>query len=161
MKKEDSILLIGIGNCGRQDDGLGWSFLDIVSPKLPKNIDVEYRYQLQIEDAELISHYESVYFIDASKNSLEEGFFVSECFPKETHSFSSHALPPETILFLSKSVYNKAPKSFIIGVSGKEYQLEIGLTERANSNLEKAVSYFYQNILYSSNHPKQANNYSK
>ena len=147
MKKEDNILLIGIGNCGRQDDGLGWAFLDSISPKLPNNIDFEYRYQLQIEDAELISHYKGVYFIDATKNSLEEGFSVAECFPKETHSFSSHALPPETILFLTKSVYNKSPEGFIIGISGEEYQLEIGLTEIANSKLKKAVSYFNQNIL--------------
>lgn len=146
-QRKDNILLIGIGNSGRQDDGLGWAFLDSISPKLPSHMDVEYRYQLQIEDAELISHYSSVYFIDATKNSEENGFLVADCFPKETHSFSSHALPPETILFLAKSVYNKTPKGFIIGISGEDYQLKIGLTERANSNLKKAVSHFFKEIL--------------
>jgi len=147
MKKEGNILLIGIGNSGRQDDGLGWAFLDSLGPELPSNIDVEYRYQLQIEDAELISHYQKVYFIDAYKKLTPEGFFVTECFPKETHSFSSHALPPETILFLAKNVYNKNPESFILGISGESYQLEIGLTETANSNLNKAVSHFCHDIL--------------
>jgi len=126
---------------------LGWAFLDNLSPELPSNIDMEYRYQLQIEDAELISHYRKVYFIDATKNKVEEGFFLDECFPKETHSFSSHALAPETILYLAKSVYNKSPDAYIIGISGDCYELEIGLTELANSNLKKALSYFIQDVL--------------
>jgi Ni,Fe-hydrogenase maturation factor len=62
-------LLIGIGNSGRADDGLGWAFLDEVEKTLPKNYDLEYRYQLQVEDAELISHYNTVFFIDAHKKN--------------------------------------------------------------------------------------------
>jgi len=151
MKEEgNNILLIGIGNSGREDDGLGWAFIDHLKPDLPANFDVEYRYQLQIEDAEMISHYQKVYFIDADKTPKTNDFIISECFPKETHHFSSHALPPETILFLTNDIYNKAPKSFVIGISGESYELEIGLTKSAKTNLNKALINFKNNILMES-----------
>jgi len=143
MKEEgNNILLIGIGNSGRQDDGLGWAFLDLLKPELPANIDFEYRYQLQIEDAEMISHYQKVYFIDADKTPETTDYIIQVCFPKETHHFSSHALPPETILYLASTIYDKTPKSYIIGISGESYQLKVGLTEKATSNLKKAIHSF-------------------
>lgn len=148
MKEEDNnILLIGIGNSGRQDDGLGWAFLDHLNLELPDNYDIEYRYQLQIEDAEMISHYQKVFFIDADKTPETIDFTIRECFPKETHHFSSHALPPETILYLASTVYGKNPESYIVGISGESYQLEIGLTDNAKSNLEKALSSFKKEVI--------------
>ena len=52
MKKSDyKTIILGIGNNGRQDDGLGWAFLDFLEEQ-NTTIDLEYRYQLQIEDAE-------------------------------------------------------------------------------------------------------------
>lgn len=149
MKEEgNNILLIGIGNSGREDDGLGWAFLDLLKPELPDNFDIEYRYQLQIEDAEMISHYQKVFFIDADKTPETNDFTIQKCFPKETHHFSSHALPPETILYLASTVYNKKPESYIVGISGKSYQLEIGLTKNAKLNLEKAIlSFKKENVI--------------
>ncbi len=36
MKNYDNKnIIIGIGNCGREDDGLGWAFLDEIKSKLP------------------------------------------------------------------------------------------------------------------------------
>ncbi|MBV1923693.1 MAG: hydrogenase maturation protease [Flavobacteriaceae bacterium] len=145
---DNKTILIGIGNCGREDDGLGWAFLDEIKSKLPSHFDVEYRYQLQIEDAELISHYDAVYFIDAHKDTLENGFNCEKCIPVKTHHFSSHELPPETILFLAESIYDKKPESLIIGISGESFNLNIGLTEFAQQNLKNAVSFFEKNQLH-------------
>ena len=70
------ILLIAIGNSGRRDDGLGWEFADKVSRSCGSLIDCEYRYQLQIEDAVMVSRYDTVIFADASHTELKEGFEV-------------------------------------------------------------------------------------
>jgi len=142
-------LIIGIGNSGRQDDGLGWAFLDKISPLLNNDFDLEYRYQLQIEDAELISHYNMVYFVDASKEQCPEGIKFAECEPKDSRGFSTHALHPETILYLSKNVFNKAPRSYILGISGAEFDLKIGLSLLAEGNLKKAADWFIKRILVS------------
>jgi len=146
--KDTKTLILGIGNCGRADDGLGWAFLDELEMNFPNDFDLEYRYQLQVEDAELASHYNTVFFIDAHKAELKDGFIIETCKPIETHHFSTHELPPETVLYLTNQMYNKFPKAYIIGISGNEYKLKMGLSELAENNLQKALLQFYktQNI---------------
>ena len=68
--EKSGILIIGIGNSGRNDDGLGWKFVDIASQTMRGYFDVEYRYQLQIEDAELVSKYNKVIFADATQEAI-------------------------------------------------------------------------------------------
>ncbi|MGI9547023.1 MAG: hydrogenase maturation protease [Flavobacteriaceae bacterium] len=149
MKESDNkTLVIGIGNCGRADDVLGWAFIDRIKGKLPGNFDCEYRYQLQVEDAELISHYPVVYFVDADKNQWDAGYMCAQCIPKSTHGFSSHELDPETVLDLSRSIYNHLPASYLLGISGASFQLKMGLTNRAEENLSKALDFFNEKMLH-------------
>ena len=81
MKKEDKILIIGIGNSGRQDDGLGWKLLDFLNEQNLENIELIYKYQLQIEDADLISSYDRVIIVDAVKHKVDNGFYFTKCNP--------------------------------------------------------------------------------
>lgn len=142
MSDKAKVLLFGIGNCGRSDDGLGWAFLDRIKLDLPKNYDIEYRYQLQIEDAELATHYDKIIFIDAHVDLFDSGFIWEECLPKATDSFTTHELDPRSVLYLSESIYNKRPKSFTLGISGKNFDLEMGLTETGELNLIEALQFF-------------------
>ena len=141
MKKSDKIIILGIGNNGRQDDGLGWMFLDFLEEQ-NSDIDIEYRYQLQIEDADLISNYDTVIFVDATKEETEEGFYLEPCHPSEKYSFSTHALEPETVLYLSDKLYNHNPDASIFAIQGYEWELQIGLSKKAIINLDKAINYF-------------------
>jgi hydrogenase maturation protease len=140
-------LVFGIGNAGRQDDGLGWAFLDALDPNQFKNVQFEYRFQLQIEDAELISKYQKVIFVDAFKNALPNGFKWENCQSSNQHSFSTHALVPETILYLSENLYNHAPKAQILAIQGYEWELQNGLTLQAEENLNKALDFFKNTVL--------------
>jgi len=135
-------LIIGIGNSGRQDDGLGWAFLDKIKPLVDDNYTLEYRYQLQIEDAELLTQFSSVFFVDASKNNLQNGFKIEICKPSQSYSFSTHALKPETILYLTENLYQHQPKAFILAIQGYEWELKIGLTAKTLQNLNKALIHF-------------------
>ena len=146
MKKSDKTIVLGIGNNGRQDDGLGWMFLDFLEEK-DSSIDVEYRYQLQIEDADLISNYDRVIFVDATKEDTEDGFYLKPCHPSEEYSFSTHALNPETILYLSQKIYNHKPEAYIFAIQGFDWELKIGLSEKGTANLEKAKKYFEDTVL--------------
>ena len=146
MKKNKTIVF-GIGNVGRQDDGLGWLFLDYLKEKQYNHLDLEYRYQLQIEDAELICNYETVIFVDAVKSNVVEGFYFEECKPSAKYGFSTHELAPETILHLAKSLYQHQPKTYILGIQGIQWNLEIGLTDKAILNFNKAKLYFTEKVL--------------
>ena len=139
---ENKTIVLGIGNIGRQDDGLGWLFLDYLKDEGFKDIEIEYRYQLQIEDAELISNYENVIFIDATKEQTKNGFYYKTCESSDKFGFSSHELVPETILYLANNLYNHNPKAFILGIQGYEWNLEIGLSVEAKVNLNNAKRYF-------------------
>lgn len=143
----NNILIIGIGNCGRADDGLGWAFVDKVREHLPDNTDCVYNYQLQIEDAELISHYDEVYFIDAHIQLWDGGYILDRCYPRADHGFSTHELQPETVVYLAQKLYNKKPEAYILGISGLNFELKIGLTDEAEANLERALRFFTEKRL--------------
>lgn len=147
MKKEDKILIIGIGNSGRQDDGLGWKLLDFLNVQTLENIELIYKYQLQIEDADLISSYDRVIIVDAVKHKVDNGFYFKECKPSSKFNFTTHELDPETILFLANNLYFKYPHVFILGIEGIKWNLRIGLSEEANINLEKAKDFLIEKIV--------------
>jgi len=140
-------LLFGIGNCGRADDGLGWAFLDEIKSYLPDNYNFEYRYQLQIEDAELATNYQRVIFIDAHHKHFEKGFIWETCLPKATESFTTHELDPQSVLYLTDSIYNKQPEAYILGITGIKYGLEMGISKTAEENLTNAIEFFTNKIL--------------
>ena len=146
MKKNKTIVF-GIGNIGRQDDGLGWLFLDHLNEKQFNHLDLEYRYQLQIEDAELICNYDTVIFVDAVKSNVAEGFYIKKCKPSAKFGFSTHELAPETILYLAEDLYQHQPKSYVLGIEGTQWDLEIGLSSRAKLNFKKAKASFIENML--------------
>ncbi|MDV7188235.1 hydrogenase maturation protease [Lutibacter sp. TH_r2] len=144
MKKLDKTLIIGIGNNTRKDDGLGWCFLDILEEKGYNSDNLLCKYQLMVEDAEIIADYNTVIFIDACKNQLKNGFLIEEIFPAEQVTFSTHAVPPNQILNLCETIYNKTPKAYVIKIEGFKWNIEIGLSEQATQNLNNALNHFEQ-----------------
>ncbi len=145
-KKETSgILIIGIGNSGRRDDGLGWLMLDFIKKKF-LNVDLVYRYQLQIEDAEILSHYDTVVFVDATKQNTKNGFFFKPCQPNSGFGLSSHMLEPETVLWLENKLYEKKPVAYVLGIEGEEWDLSLEPSDYGLSNLSKAKDFMVNNI---------------
>ncbi|HNX08253.1 MAG TPA: hypothetical protein PKL96_11770, partial [Bacteroidales bacterium] len=72
MKKT---LIYGYGNAGRQDDGLGERFIQLMDEWIAKekieNVITDCNYQLNIEDAATIADYDTVIFVDASVEDIE------------------------------------------------------------------------------------------
>jgi hydrogenase maturation protease len=141
------ILLIGIGNCGRGDDGLGWRFADYICESGYDFFDVEYRYQLQVEDAELVRNYDMVIFVDATIAKNGSGFEMKLCKPATGFYFSSHKQSPETILFLSAHLFDKSPEAYVLSISGCEWDLKTLLHENAEKNLNAAIDHFENDFL--------------
>jgi hydrogenase maturation protease len=139
-------LVLGIGNSGRQDDGLGWEFLHLLEQQNLKNVICAYRYQLQIEDAEFLKKFESVIFVDASRENYEKGFEWKLVEPSNQYSFSTHSLKPETILFLSENLYDHKPDSYILGIEGFEWALENKISKKAKKNLQKAFQFILNEV---------------
>jgi hydrogenase maturation protease len=139
------LLIIGIGNSGRSDDGLGWLMLDALRKQF-NGVDFLYRYQLQIEDAELLSHYPTVIFVDATKEPMKNGFFFKPCHPNNGLGLTSHMLEPETILWLENQLYETKPATFVLGIEGKKWGLSTEPSEIGLSNLSMARDFLEKNI---------------
>ncbi len=134
-------LVIGIGNYGRSDDALGWKFIDEFA--VQSNLfDIEYRYQLQIEDAELVSQYEKVIFVDASHTPVEGGFSFYRCHPVPTSNFTTHQLKPETVIWLAGQLFSAPFEAYVMAISGVTWDLKFGLSAKATDNFNDAINHF-------------------
>ncbi len=137
-------LVIGIGNIGRADDGLGWAFVDMLQNDV--SLEVQYRYQLQIEDAELISHYNEVWFVDASHTSHRNGFKEEILQPASDFTYTTHALHPSVVLQLCHDIYGALPVVHLLAISGEEWGLRNGMSTTAKERLALAFDHF-QNVI--------------
>lgn len=135
------ILVIGIGNSGRGDDGLGWKFAERVEELFHESCEVEYRYQLQVEDAQLIEPYEAIVFADATQEDLKGGFSFKPCLPSNDYFFSTHIQSPGAILSLANFLYGKTSDAFLLSISGSEWGMKMLLSEKAEANLGSALRF--------------------
>jgi hydrogenase maturation protease len=140
--REPETLLVGIGNCGRSDDGLGWAFLDRIQQETAFDGRVEYRYQLQVEDAALIGDVEQVIFIDSYRGDLPNGFQLTRCEPLKEFAFTTHVLEPGAVLSLCRDLYGKSPRSDTLMIQGTSWDLHIGMSSEAERHLENALQFF-------------------
>ncbi|MBN2615867.1 MAG: hydrogenase maturation protease [Bacteroidales bacterium] len=140
----NKILIYGYGNPGRRDDGLGIAFADEMGKWakkfFPGSIDTETNYQLNIEDAELISHYDAVVFVDASLENMNS-FALTPIEPSpDTLEFTMHAVSPGYVIHLCHDLFQKKPKAYLMHIKGYEWNMQEGLTEQASINLKNALS---------------------
>jgi hydrogenase maturation protease len=139
----DSCLVYGIGNVGRQDDGLGWAFVDWLEAQgLCSNAELQWGYQLLLEDAELISTKQRVLFIDATKDAAVESFTLERAAPRMDFSFTSHAISIPAIMATCQQCFDRLPIVHVLAIRGYEFGLEQGLTPAAKRNLNDATAHF-------------------
>jgi len=144
------ILVYGYGNPGRQDDGLGILFVDVIekwaNKKKIKNLYFDSNYQLNIEDAINISKFDIVIFVDASKN-IKKSFSIKKINPQQIESITTHNITPENVLFLSKELYGKEPKTYLITIKGYRWEINKKLSKKAQKNLLLSLNYIKKRLL--------------
>jgi len=146
---ESGEIVFGIGNSGRSDDGLGWAFLDRIRQDSGFRGQIEYRYQLQPEDAALISQVERVLFVDSYRGELANGFQIKSCKPTRNFEFTSHVLSPSTVMYLCQDLYGRTPQADLLMIQGLSWDLRIGMSPEAELHLDKAVRFFEADVLAS------------
>jgi len=132
-------LLIGYGNPGRLDDGLGPALAAEIEKLAISGVTVESNYQLTVEDAAAVAECDVVIFADASVDGAEP-FFIAPVEPRTEVSFSSHSVAPAAVLGLARDLFGRRPAAYAVGVRGYEFD-EFGerLSPKARQNLRAAV----------------------
>lgn len=138
------ILVYGFGNPGRLDDGVGPRFAEAIEAWAEveghKHIQCETGYQLNIEDAETIGHYDVVVFADASQEPEIEDFAITKLKPDSARiEFTMHAVSPGYVLKLCKDLYGMAPKAWLVHIRGESWGFGEGLSEAAEQNMLRAM----------------------
>ena len=136
---DNTLLIIGIGNSSRGDDGLGWAFLDALEQRQPAPGQLEYRYQLAVEDAELLTRFPRVLFVDACETALPDGFSLEPCRPNAVAELYTHQQTPEAVLFLTQELYGHRPEAWCLRIQGYAWEFDTGLSEKGKENLERAL----------------------
>lgn len=140
MKTSKKILIFGIGNPGRQDDGLGARAVEYLEKLQLPNVTCEADYQLNLEDVLACSKHDIVIFIDAA-TEINKPFFLESLRDEENMPAMSHTLRPGAVLSLARSLFGKAPAAYILGVLGYEFEIGEGLTSQAQNNLKQALEF--------------------
>jgi hydrogenase maturation protease len=139
------VLVLGYGNPGRQDDGLG----PVAAAEIEKmgwpDVSVQDNYQLVLEDAADIAEHDVIWFVDAARSGPEP-YEVRELTAAHDIAFTSHLLKPETLLAIAERCYEKSPEAYLLGIRGYEFEFLEGLTDRARDNLGRAVAAICQSI---------------
>ena len=139
--KRAKVLVFGIGNPGRRDDGLGPKLIEhIGGAGFPKSLDVsgEFRYQLNVEDALTMRDFDVVVFADASRSG-EEPVSISEIGPAAEITVTTHAMSPPSVVALCWELYGHAPRSYLLAIRGYDWDVGEELSPAAEQNLEKAL----------------------
>ncbi|NNF23466.1 MAG: hydrogenase maturation protease [Rhodobacteraceae bacterium] len=134
--------LIGYGNPGRCDDGLGQAFAMRIAARNLPGIEVTADYQLSVDHALLIAEAQQVVFVDALMHA-DAPFGFAGVQPAPSHDLSSHSLSPAAVLALAATLFDAAPQAFVLGIGGGEFgEVKEGLSPVAEDNLCRAEAFF-------------------
>ena len=137
------LLVIGYGNPGRLDDGLGVAFAERIQAMELPGVAVESNYQLNVEDAELVSRFDTVVFADASVDAEPPFEFTPLEKKPAMVGFSSHSITAGSLLGVAAELFGANPQAYAMAIRGYDYD-EFGeyLSPEAQSNLDAAVGHF-------------------
>jgi len=135
-------LILGWGNPGRGDDGLGPAFIEILSKVAPPGVAFDSDYQLTVENAAEVARYDRVVFVDADRRGPAP-FTMRKLDPSaDGLSFSTHSVAPGAVLSLCRDLFHATPEAWLVGIRGYEFdRFGEGLSPRARANLARAVEF--------------------
>ena len=140
-ERAERVLLIGYGNPGRQDDGLGPAFAEAVARLKRPSVTVDANYQLQVEDAEAIAAHDVVIFADADVSCVPP-FRFEALAPASEITFSTHSIGPASVLAMAHDLFGGTTKGYLLGIRGYAFnEFEERLSAGAEANLAAAVEF--------------------
>ncbi len=122
-------LLIGYGNPGRGDDGLGPVFAQRISDRDLPGLSVDIDFQLTADHALTISRHDIVVFADAVV-ACDDAFVFTEISGEAPRNLGSHSVTPEAAVALSKLLFQAVPRAFVLGIAGSAFWRDRGGIER-------------------------------
>ncbi len=131
------ILVLGFGNPTRGDDAAGWEVARRLGKREIPGVETRVSQQLNVELIEEWGAYEKVLLIDADPQG--ERVRIEKVDPKAGASASTHHLSPESLLQLSKILYETSPPLFLCRVPAREFAFTESFSPATRLALDEAV----------------------
>ncbi len=146
MSEDGSLLVLGYGNPGRQDDGLGPACANYIEALELKNVDVHIGYQLAVEDALLMQQAGRVLFVDAALE-LPGPYQLSPVRAAPQASFGTHTLSPGALLYLAESIFDVHVEAYVFAIRGYEFdRFEERLSAQAREGFKTSCDFLLQQL---------------
>ncbi len=136
------ILVIGFGNPGRGDDGLGTALAERLEALHLPGVTVESDYQLSVEHASLAAEHEIVVFVDAALDAGEPFYLRPLTAAPSPPGFTSHGISPAKVLYLANACYAASPAGYVLGIRAHDVEaFREGLSRDAEQDLTLALEH--------------------
>jgi hydrogenase maturation protease len=139
------LLVIGIGNSLREDDGVGLELIRRLREHFGPGLNCLEVHELDIVLAETLSRYKELLVIDARVAEDDEPFVVLPLEAKEAAipegGFISHAFDWRLILALTRDCFGVEVKAKLLGVSASNFGMSESITPRCAENAEHAYRF--------------------
>ena len=136
-------IIIGIGNPILGDDAFGFEIVNLYNDTHMENNDIDC-FHVQQLGLELLPYFEDcklIIFVDASVK-IEEGDINVEII--EPGSFIenpvSHFFDPETLLSSTYALYNRHPKTIMVSVGARDFEIREGLTDKIKAKVPEILA---------------------
>jgi len=147
-------LVIGYGNPGRQDDGLGPWIAEEMERRHGAGVAVWTGFQLAVECCVEITQHPTVVFVDAARTGPEPFLFrqvrpagfdpAATAHGKRMQieaSFTTHLSSPEVIVGLSELSFAARPSAWLLAVRGYRFSGGEGLSRKGQRNARSAIAF--------------------
>ncbi len=135
MADPGELLVIGYGNPGRGDDGLGPEFARRLAAMAEPGVRVEIDYQLTVDHALMVAGVDLVLFVDAA-TGLAEPCELRRLSRDPQAALDSHSLSPEAVLALAEILFGQCAEASVLAIEGENFgEVREGLSPVAERNL--------------------------
>jgi hydrogenase maturation protease len=139
IKKYFNILLAGIGNSIRKDDGIGPYICKKIEKFKMQGLTTAIYHQLHTELVEEFLKYDYVIIADAAVEGEAVAFY-----PLTNEQInpvaSSHHVNASLLVSLARQLYNKELHMMVCSVRGENFDMGESLSDAAKNNADQAVS---------------------
>lgn len=135
------VLVLGFGNPGRLDDGLGPAVVRALEAYDLPGVTLDADYQLRLEDAAAVVRHDAVVFVDATTEGPAP-FAVREVAAEAGRRFTTHSVPPGALLDVARRCFGIEVPAWLVAVRGYAFDdFGEGLSAGARDNLDAAVTF--------------------
>jgi hydrogenase maturation protease len=131
------IVAFALGNTIRADDGAGIALARGLAALVPELQVIEAQ-ELTPEHADVISDAKGVLFLDASVAGTPGEIRASRVVPRQAREAILHALTPEEVLGLARTLHGHVPPAGLVTVAGREFAFGEGLSAEVEAALPRA-----------------------